>query len=367
MSDGGGEVGKESGEQLGRRRTAGSDEYGRAVARIAVAQICESVGFESFQRSALEGFSDVMIRYIYDLGKTASFCANLAGRTECNVFDIVQGLEELGLAQGFTGAADVDHCIAKSGAVQEIIRYVNLAKEVPFAAPITRFPVIKNPKATPSFLQIGEEPAGKHIPPWLPAFPDPHTYKYTSMWNERVTDPHTDRIEQARQRRKAERSLLRLQQRLAGDVSAEPSTVDLIDSGKASQAAENNPFLAPPLQFGEKDVSPVVAPVKLLSEPAVDNRNSVMETFAPVIEAAMNGTCDSGERKILPNKRPVVHFKIGSNKKSLCTPLDLTIQNEGVEKRSAWFGRDDEKDDKKRRAEQILKESMENPRELAQL
>nr|GMD86822.1 transcription initiation factor tfiid subunit 8 [Ipomoea batatas] len=63
--------------------------------RIAVAQICESVGFERFNESALDSFADIAIKYLFDLGKTGTSYANLAGRSECNVFDIVRALEDL--------------------------------------------------------------------------------------------------------------------------------------------------------------------------------------------------------------------------------------------------------------------------------
>ncbi|XP_043722297.1 transcription initiation factor TFIID subunit 8-like [Telopea speciosissima] len=367
MSDGGGESGKENKDDA-KRKSRGGDDFGRAIAKIAVAQICESAGFQGFQQSAVEVLSEIAIRYLRDLGKTAKFYANLAGRTQCNVFDIVQGLEDLGTSQGFSGASNVHRCTAGSGVVQVITQYLSLEEELPFSRPVPYFPVIRDRKLTPSFLQIGEMPPGKNIPPWLPAFPDSHTYVHTPVWNERAADPRTDKIEQVRQRRKAERSLLSLQQRLACNGSAAPATVDPADAGKLKRAAGSNPFLAPPLQFSEKDVSSVVPPPQLSNEEVLEKRVSVLDTFAPAIEAAKSGFYDSGdgERKDLPNRRPTVHFKLG-NGKSLGAPRYLNLHSQSVVKTVPWFGRDDEKDDKKRRAEQILKESMENPRELALL
>ena len=74
---------------------ASSDEFGRAVSRIAVAQICESAGFNGVKNAAIEALSDVTIRYLIDLGKIAEFYANLAGRSQCSVFDLILGLEDL--------------------------------------------------------------------------------------------------------------------------------------------------------------------------------------------------------------------------------------------------------------------------------
>lgn len=368
MSDGGEDDRRNS--DINAPKRAGPDEFGRAVSKIAVAQICESVGFEGFQDSALQALSNIAVRYLCDVGKTANFCANLAGRTQCNVFDVIRGLEDLGSSEGFSGASGVDQCIVSSGTVREIVEYVNSAKEIPFAQPVPRFPVVRNCKATPSFVQMGETPVGKHIPPWLPAFPDSHTYIQTPMWNERATDPRADKLEQARQRRKAERSLLSLQQRLVCNGSASASTsVERCDDAEASRAAEGNPYLASPLQFGEKDVSTVVLPAKLLDDLVVDNHVSVLETFAPAIEAVKNSFVDSGEseKNVVPEKRSAVHFKLRTGKKILGESVDLRLKNKSVGKVVSLIGRDEERDDKKRRAEYILRQSMENPQELTQL
>ncbi|CBI32771.3 unnamed protein product, partial [Vitis vinifera] len=67
-------------------KRAGPDEFGRAVSKIAVAQICESVGFEGFQDSALQALSNIAVRYLCDVGKTANFCANLADICTDNSF-----------------------------------------------------------------------------------------------------------------------------------------------------------------------------------------------------------------------------------------------------------------------------------------
>lgn len=377
MSDGGGESGREF-DRTTKRKSSDRD-FPQAIAKIAVAQICESAGFQGFQQSALETLSEVVVRFIRELGKTAHTYANSACRTECNIFDIIQGLEDLASLQGFSGASDSDHCLAGSGTVREIVQYVSEAEEIPFAHSVPHFPVIRDRKQTPSFLQIGEEPPGDHIPDWLPAFPDPQTYVHSPVLNERGADPSAGNIEQARQHKKAEWSLLNLQQQLACNGLEGPSMIDPGDAAKARRAAETNPFLSAPLHFGEKGVSPVFLPAKLSNEAVVENQAgenhavanhvSVLETFAPAIELMKSRSCESeeGRKKVLSNQRPAVQFKIEIGKKSTGTALDLSFQNKDVEKITSWFGKDNEKDDKKRRAEKILKESMKNPQELAQL
>ncbi|KAJ8537767.1 hypothetical protein K7X08_014307 [Anisodus acutangulus] len=359
---------KEStGDNTGEER-AGSDDFGRAVSRTAVAQICESIGFEIFNESALESLADIAIKYILDLGKTASSSANLAGRTQCNVFDIIQGLEDMCASTGFLRASEVNRCGLNSGIISEMVGYVESAEEIPFSQPLPRFPVVKHPRLIPSFSQINETPAFKHVPPWLPAFPDQHTYVRTPTWNERASDPRADKIELARQRRNAERSLLNLQQRLLCNGSAGASTSRQQPDDVGISKSEN-PFLAKPFQAGEKDVDPPVAlPAKLLSC-EVDNKNhvSLLETFSSAIEAMKDGLDGVEKEKTLPDKRPAVCLEFRPGKKALGDSLDLRLWRKGSGRNTSFFRRDEERDDKKRRAELILRQSRENQQELTQL
>lgn len=342
---------KESTVDNSREERVGSDDFGRAISRTAVAQICESVGFEIFNESALESLADIAIKYMFDLGKTASSSANFAGRTQCNVFDIIQGLEDMCASTGFLRASEVDRCALNSGIISEMVEYVESAEEIPFAQTLPHFPVVKPPRMIPSFFQIGETPAFKHIPPWLPAFPDPHTYVRTPTWNERASDPRADKIELARQRRKAERSLLNLQQRLVcngstvASTSRQPDDVGITSSASKSE----NPFLAEPFQAGEKDVDPVALPAKLSSEVDGKNHVSLLETFSPAIQAMKDGLSErvDGAERTLPDKRPAVCLEFRPGKKALGDSLDLRLLKKGSGRNASLYRRDEERDDKK--------------------
>ncbi|CAJ1968592.1 unnamed protein product [Sphenostylis stenocarpa] len=343
---------------------AAPDYFGRAAARLAVAQLCEAAGFHSATASALDAFADVAVRYLLDLGRTAESHANHAGRSQCTVFDAIRGFEDLEAPRAFSGA----------GGVREIVSFVESANEVPFAQPIPRFPVVQERRCIPSFDQMGETPPSKHIPAWLPALPDPHTYIHTPVWHERVSDPREDKIEQARQRRKAERSLLSLQKRLLlrnGSVEAKARTSASPDSTVSELQGVGD---------GDKDVDKDVAPVVKVSvleegSGGDGNRVSVLEAFAPAIEMLGSGGLgvdeDDGfgerDRSELPSVRPTVHFKFRTGKKFIGESLDMRIRNKDASRTVALAGREDERDDKKRRAEYILKQSMENPQELTLL
>lgn len=374
MSDGCGESGREH-ARTNTQRKSGGEDFAQSAAKVAVAQVCEREGFQTFQLSALETLSDVALRYIHNIGKAANCYANLAGRRECNVFDVIQGLEDLSSVQGFSGASDVDHCLANSGTVREIVQYCGEADDVPFAHAIPQFPVVKQRNQTPSFLQADEEPPEEHIPAWLPVFPEPHTYAQLLAHEERAADTIV-KIEQKKQR-KLDRSLLNLQQQFVHNAVKGLTSEEPVNADKGKQAGESNPFLAAPLQYGEKEVSHVIIPAKISNEAiledhgdvpndVIDNRVSVIDTFAPAIDAIQGGLSDSekGQKKAFLNRRPSVQFKIGIRKKSFC---NFSPQNEDYEKISPLFGRESEKDEKKRKAEKILKEPLENTQGFAQM
>ncbi|XP_057426793.1 transcription initiation factor TFIID subunit 8-like [Lotus japonicus] len=333
---------------------AAADDFGRAAAKVAVSQLCESQGFHAVRTSALDSLADVAIRYLVDLGKIAELYANLSGRSHCSVFDLIRGFEDLEAPRGFSGGAGL----------KEIVNYVEAVDEVPFAQPIPQFPVIRERRSIPSFDQMGETPPGKHIPAWLPALPDPHTYIHTPVWDERVSDPREDKIEQARQRRKAERSLLSLQKRLLlCNGSAETTTTT--NTAAATNATPTGVAMDP--GRADKDVSPVKIPA--VSD---GSRVSVLEAFAPAIEVlGSSSLCDDDGvegRMVVPAARPTVHFKFRTGKKLIGESLDARLQKKDAASRAASLGgREDERDDKKRRAEYILRQSIENPQELTLL
>ncbi|CAL4891493.1 unnamed protein product [Urochloa decumbens] len=352
------------------RKNFGSN---RAANQASAGSALEAAGFDCAHRSAVDAVVDVLLRYITHLGRSAAFNANLAGRALANELDVIQALEEVGAdTDGFAGASATGRCLAGSGVVRDLMAFVDAKDEVPFVRPLPQFPVPRvQPQPIPSFATAGRETGMKHVPEWLPVFPDPHTYVRTEAWVEPPpTKERVDKVEQVRQRRKAEKSLLSLQQRLAqaGAEGFHPAVAlaqDSTEKGKEIQAAgtKRNPFLEPALPPGEKDVSEVDMPPE-------KKKLSILEAFAPAIQAttireidAETGL-DQNQRSIVPKERAPVHLKIGFGKKPIAAvlnsgPLDL--------RDDPSFLKEEAKDDKKRRAGMILRASMENPQELPQL
>ncbi|XP_051185014.1 transcription initiation factor TFIID subunit 8-like [Lolium perenne] len=358
-------------------RAGASDEYGRAMARAAVAQALEAAGFDCTHRSAVDALVDVLLRYITHLGRAAAFHANLAGRTHANECDVIQSLEEIGADfDGFAGAGTASsaaHCLAGSAVVRDLAAFVDARDELPFARPLPRFPVPCAPNPAPSFAAAGRDTAGlRHVPDWLPAFPDPHTYVRTEVWTEQAARDRVDLVEQVRQRRKAEKSLLSLQQRLAlaGADGFRPaiSNTTTTPKGKEIQLAgtKRNPFLEPALPPGDNNVPE-------LDMPPERKKLSILEAFAPAIQGADDAMeIDSGtgwdqgqnRKSIVPKERAPVRLKIGIDRK----PLAAALNSQSVDLREdPSFLKEEIKDDRKRRAGMILRASMENPQELPQL
>ncbi|KAL3526599.1 hypothetical protein ACH5RR_011255 [Cinchona calisaya] len=372
MSDGGGENVKETENNFTtttkkkKKKIARIDDFTLSVAKVAVAQICEAAGFQGFHITALDTLSDLAVRYIRDIGRTSHMYSNLASRTECNVFDVILGLEDLGSLQGFSGASDVHRCLSSSGTVRDIVRYMGEAEETPFAYSIPGFPVVKEREPFRSFKQSGVRPPSEHIPSWLPGFPDPKTYVDLTLGDEKAAESREDEVGQVEKHRDTEKALADLQRKMTCNGSGSSVAPDFGDAAnKGKGAMECNPFLAPPLQHGEKEVSLVLPPAKLLDEvlmqgskhATLDSRISAIEAS---IDAVKSGPCDSedGRKNVPLNGRPNVQFKFGGGRKSL--HMAISSQNQEIQKFASWFSNDDWKDDKKRREEQILGQSYES-------
>lgn len=280
----------------------------------------------------------------------------------------------MGSIQGFAGCSDVHHSLSSSGLIREIRQYVGLTEEIPFAYSLPRFPVCREHNLPPSFFQAGEEPPGEHIPAWLPVFPLPESNSIVPFCNggENVADKTREEL-QIKVQERGEPSVMSMQQGLVVNNGSE-AIFGHGDSSKQKRTSDINPFLAPPLLYGEKEVSSVVPPSRFIGGATMGNHvtGNMMEGFALAIEASQDKVSETEERdkSIGLDGRPVVRFKLSSARKSksLPAPTKVIIEDDGDEELASRFeARDAEKDEKKRRAEQILKESMENPLDPTEL
>ncbi|TKW41077.1 hypothetical protein SEVIR_1G290450v4 [Setaria viridis] len=149
-----------------------------AAATVSTAQILRASGYCAAEAAALRALSDIAGRYIESLGRAAAALAEAHGRTEPNVADVVLALEEHALG-GFPGASNPARPVLCSGALAELAGFVAAVTEVPFAKPLPR----RDPgsgcgKGWESFAAAEREPPLRHVPHWLPRFPE--------GWEERL-------------------------------------------------------------------------------------------------------------------------------------------------------------------------------------
>ncbi|KAL1211361.1 Transcription initiation factor TFIID subunit 8 [Cardamine amara subsp. amara] len=341
MSNGAGESASQRIELHGKRKLFRGNDFAYAVARMAVAQICESVEvnayqesqsrdgvrFTSFQESALETFTDVAVQYIQSIGKNAHLYANIAGRVDGNSLDIVQALEDLGYGVGFAGVSDTDRCLADSGVVKDIARYTLEAEEMPFVYPLPRFPLNKDRRFAPSFSEAGAEPPDEHIPVWLPAFP-------VIKLCDRSEEINVGTIEGEIPSKENWSCLPSMQHSFdGGRLEVLKSLKDARESTEV--VVEGNPFLTAPLRFAEKDVSPVFLPLEISNE--VISINHVLDTHMSnnhhitVLEASApsdklnnkNRLAESEDgEKLNGTQQSLVRFKIGTMKRPTCLAIN---------------------------------------------
>ncbi|MCO5606453.1 hypothetical protein L7F22_060641 [Adiantum nelumboides] len=342
-----------------------ADELPRAVAKTFVAQLCEAQGFHSIKLSALETLADIAIRFLCDTGKASQFYANLAGRSQSNALDVLCAVEDVN--EGVLTHAH--RATATSDTPLELKRFVECSEEVTFCKPLPHFPILKKQAPIPSFSQVGEKPPGGHIPPWLPAFPDVHTYKSTPFWNERKVDQRVDKLQQAKQRRKAAQSLVSLHSRLSS--AAASCNAETMFQVKASQEMNLRgfPALEPPQIHGEgANLNHLVPPPSSAGGNRPAAPPSVFEAFAPALEAAaltvqeMNGVAPFTKGHSVHSERSlplILTFDFGrrSNQKAMAARFSLGGKEE---KRRLLDLKDDEKDEKKKRAYQILRQNFES-------
>ena len=126
------------------------------IQRLVVAQVCDC--FDTVKSSAADALAEVLASYIKEIGRAAHECADVAGRTDVNIGDVLSALDAVG---------------AK---FQTIVRDAE-SLEVPFAHALpARLQIKRLPKRAPAFRELGER-AEAHIPRFLPALPDAHALR----------------------------------------------------------------------------------------------------------------------------------------------------------------------------------------------
>lgn len=151
---------------------AAAPEFSFTLARVAVAQICQSVGYDGAQKPALEALTDIATRYLKAIAKSSAESANSSGRTESNLFDIIAAIEELRSVQGFAGSWKVrSRSLWRSAAIKDLMKFFKYTDRIPFAQPWPPWMSSSRRERVPvnsdnsEWYDVGRS---KHVPRWLP-------------------------------------------------------------------------------------------------------------------------------------------------------------------------------------------------------
>lgn len=149
-----------------------TSDFHTAVAKIAVAQICKSVGYKGAQTTALETLTDIALRYLQSIAKSAANSAGSSGRTQCNLLDVIRAFEDLHYDLGFKGNSDPKkrlNILSNSSILRDTMKFVYRSREIPFAKPLPRReitnPIISRCESAKLNVKMN------HVPRWLPEFP----------------------------------------------------------------------------------------------------------------------------------------------------------------------------------------------------
>ncbi|KDD75466.1 hypothetical protein H632_c671p0, partial [Helicosporidium sp. ATCC 50920] len=140
--------------------------------------------------------SELMVQYIEEIGAGAHLYSEHASRVEPNPLDVMLSLNDMGVS------------------LTELNEYAAAAeKSPPFYPSIADFPLRRVIKPVASFAARGET-APAHIPAYLPAFPDEHTYRDTTQFPGDALDAARRSTHAAEAAQEAEAALVKLAARM---------------------------------------------------------------------------------------------------------------------------------------------------------
>ncbi|KAF2548656.1 hypothetical protein F2Q70_00021419 [Brassica cretica] len=168
-------------------------EFSFSLTRVAVSQICLSVGYTSTDTSStLNTLTLITTKFLQSIAELAASFSNSANRTEANLFDIVNGLQDTALSTSdcFPGGSTLhnteSHCLIKSAVLRNLSDFVASAFEIPFAKPLPRLETSGSHGGDST--RMARSPEMRSFPAWLPPFPD------SSLYLEPYTKERSDHL-----------------------------------------------------------------------------------------------------------------------------------------------------------------------------
>lgn len=153
--------------------TTTPENFYAEISTIAVSQIALAKGYRKVHPFAIQSLADVLGRYVRCIATVAASTANSQGRTDSNLFDVIIAMEHMCTPRGFSGLADPNQPLVRSAVLKDLMRFVSVVEDVPFAKPIPR--CIGGGNTIRGGVGLGllqdQRHSQSHIPRWLPMFP----------------------------------------------------------------------------------------------------------------------------------------------------------------------------------------------------
>ena len=162
----------------------------RKVLLQAVCAVVYESGYAYADKVTLETLVEMLQALLSEIGRSSRSAAELSGRTEVIVPDLVLAFIEMGI--------DVD-------SIPEYGKTVMRGTKI-----VVPPPAVAAKQTVPKILQAGDKrPHFSYIPDHLPPFPDAHSYIRTLTHKQPVTEYEAIREKSASQKRDVERALSR--------------------------------------------------------------------------------------------------------------------------------------------------------------
>lgn len=170
-----------------------AEQYAHEVLKLVVARICQEIGFEAVEASALELLADIMSKYLEEIGFSSHHYAEVATRTESNFNDVRLALNDLRVT------------------IMQLIPFEKNMPRIRLPITVRSFPR-PVPPPEPEIRSEEAEELPEHIPPFLVPFPDSHTYKSTETIGDQARPDVVVRKKRGKRKRQIEEAVIRLRQ-----------------------------------------------------------------------------------------------------------------------------------------------------------
>eukprot|EP01041_Mallomonas_annulata_P002447 gene2447-4751_t len=169
------------------------DDFAREVTKRAIAKACVALDFKYTSSTVLDIMSDVVHHYIRSIGERTREQAEVAGRSQPGIHDVLAALEQARPAN--VSWKELRDFVFDDVKNPSIISENKWCAPFPFVVP--SFPVrLKIKKET---TNLDEAIRGPHIPSHLPPYPPEHTYRRTSK--KRSLEPSSLSKDQSRSKK----------------------------------------------------------------------------------------------------------------------------------------------------------------------